>query len=223
MSDKFDALLIDAGTGNLHSVHNALLSLGYAIRITNRPEDLAQPARVILPGVGAFARFMDGLRAAGLAEPLRTAVLRGDPMLGICVGMQALFEVGEEMGQHPGLGLLPGKVVHFPPLGDLKVPHTGWNQILYEGSPPCLRTFLLALTLTLTIPTTALPLKRAMCWPAPIMGFNFPARCSVVLYRPSNSTLRKANRWDYVYWKILCECINSQKGQNVSIYCFSSH
>ena len=111
MSEKFDALLIDAGTGNLHSVHNALLSLGYAIRITSRPEDLAQPARVILPGVGAFARFMDGLRAAGLEEPLQTAVQRGDPMLGICVGMQALFEVGEEMGQHPGLGLLPGKVV----------------------------------------------------------------------------------------------------------------
>ena len=136
MSEKFDALLIDAGTGNLHSVHNALLNLGYAIRITNRPDDLAQPARVILPGVGAFARFMDGLRAAGLAEPLKTAVQRGDPMLGICVGMQALFEIGEEMGQHPGLGLLPGKVVHFPPLGDLKVPHTGWNQLLYEGENP---------------------------------------------------------------------------------------
>jgi glutamine amidotransferase len=136
MSEKFDALLIDAGTGNLHSVHNALLSLGYAIRITANPKDLDQPARVILPGVGAFARFMDGLRAAGLEEPLRAAVRRGDPMLGICVGMQALFEIGEEMGQYPGLGLLPGKVVHFPPLGELKVPHTGWNQLLYDGDAP---------------------------------------------------------------------------------------
>ncbi len=136
MSEKYDALLIDAGTGNLHSVHNALLSLGYAVRITSRPEDLVQPARVILPGVGAFARFMDGLRGAGLDEPLKTAVERGDPLLGICVGMQALFEVGEEMGQHPGLGLLPGKVAHFPPHGDLKVPHTGWNQLIIEGDSP---------------------------------------------------------------------------------------
>jgi len=126
---SYDALLIDAGTGNLHSVHNALLSLGYTIRITNRPEDLSVPARVILPGVGAFARFMAGLHANGLSEAIRAVVARGDPLLGICVGMQALFEVGEERGEHPGLGLLPGRVVHFPPLGELKVPHTGWNQL----------------------------------------------------------------------------------------------
>jgi glutamine amidotransferase len=132
MTEKFEALLIDAGTGNLHSVHNALISQGFAIRITNRAEDLARPARIILPGVGAFARFMEGLRANGLAEAVCTAVRRGDPLLGICVGMQALFEVGEEMGQHPGLGLLPGRVVHFPPLGELKVPHTGWNQLWPE-------------------------------------------------------------------------------------------
>ncbi len=136
MSDSLDALLIDAGTGNLHSVYNALLSLGYAIRVTNRPEDLATPARIILPGVGAFARFMDGLRAADLEQALTQAVHRGDPLLGICVGMQAVFEVGEEMGQHSGLGLLPGRVVHFPPLGDLKVPHTGWNQLWMEHDSP---------------------------------------------------------------------------------------
>jgi glutamine amidotransferase len=138
MTEKYDALLIDAGTGNLHSVHNALLSLGFAIRITNRPEDLARPARVILPGVGAFARFMDGLRTTGLCDPLKAAVSRGDPLLGICVGMQALFEVGEELGEHPGLGLLPGRVVHFPPLGSLKVPHTGWNQLTAQRASPLL-------------------------------------------------------------------------------------
>jgi glutamine amidotransferase len=136
MSADYDALLIDAGTGNLHSVYNALLSLGYTIRVTNRPEDLARPARVILPGVGAFASFMAGLRAAELEQALATAVQRGDPLLGICVGMQAVFEVGEEMGQHPGLGLLPGRVVHFPALGELKVPHTGWNQLWLERESP---------------------------------------------------------------------------------------
>ena len=139
MSEKFDALLIDAGTGNLRSVHNALLSQGYTIRITNRPEDLARPARVILPGVGAFARFMDGLRGAGLIEPIRAAVLRGDPLLGICVGMQALFEISEELGEYPGLALLAGRVVRFPDFPDRKVPHTGWNQLWFapgeSGSP----------------------------------------------------------------------------------------
>jgi imidazole glycerol-phosphate synthase subunit HisH len=138
MNASYAALLIDAGTGNLHSVHNALVSQGFDIRITQKPEDLVRPARIILPGVGAFARFMDGLRAAGLVEPLRAAVLRGDPLLGICVGMQALFEVGEEMGEHPGLGLLPGRAVHFPPLGELKVPHTGWNQLWCERESPLL-------------------------------------------------------------------------------------
>lgn len=142
MSSQHSAVLIDAGTGNLHSVLNALTSQGFNIQVTNRPEDLEQPARVILPGVGAFGRFMAGLESARLVEPLRMAARRGDPLLGICVGMQALFTLGEEMGTFPGLALLTGKVIHFPPLGELKVPHTGWNQLwpvhpspLFDGIP----------------------------------------------------------------------------------------
>jgi glutamine amidotransferase len=72
---------------------------------------------------------MDGLRQRGLVEPLRQVVQRGNPLLGICVGMQALFETGEEMGQFPGLGLLPGKVSRFIESSGVKVPHTGWNQL----------------------------------------------------------------------------------------------
>ena len=134
--ERYDALLVDAGTGNLHSVHNALLALGYAIRTSSDPDDLRTPARIILPGVGAFAAFMNGLHSQGLTGALREAVGRGDPLLGICVGMQALFETGEEKGMHPGLGLLPGRVPHFPDLGALKVPHTGWNQLHHDGSSP---------------------------------------------------------------------------------------
>jgi imidazole glycerol-phosphate synthase subunit HisH len=124
-----DALLIDAGTGNLHSVHNALLHLGYSILVTKDWRDLATSRKIILPGVGAFGRFMTGLNESGIVEPLKAAVERGDPMLGICVGMQALFDFSEEMGRHEGLGLMPGKVVRFPEFDDLKVPHTGWNQL----------------------------------------------------------------------------------------------
>jgi len=125
----YNALLVDAGTGNLHSVYTALTSQGFQIKITQNPADLLRPDRVILPGVGAFRGFMDGLANAGLGESLQTAARRGDPFLGICVGMQALFDYSTEMGQHPGLGLIAGQVERFPEFADLKVPHTGWNQL----------------------------------------------------------------------------------------------
>lgn len=137
--NSYDALLIDAGTGNLHSVHNALQVLGFNVRVTSDPADLAIPGRVILPGVGAFGSFIQGLRERGLVEPLQAACRRGDPLFGICVGMQALFEISEEMGEHPGLGLLPGRVVRFPDFPDRKVPHTGWNQLWFAPGSPLFR------------------------------------------------------------------------------------
>ena len=127
--NTYDAVLIDAGTGNLHSVQNALRSLGYTILVTGAPADVARPGRVILPGVGAFGSFMEGLRRDGLDEAVGAVVRRGDPLLGICVGMQALFESSAEMGLHAGLGLLKGQVLRFPDQEGLKIPHTGWNQL----------------------------------------------------------------------------------------------
>lgn len=122
-------VLVDAGTGNLRSVQKALESLGASVQRTDDPEAVRAGERVILPGVGAFGDFMDGLRARRLEPVIKEVAERGTPLLGICVGMQALFEVGEEMGQHPGLGLLPGRAVCFPGQPGLKVPHTGWNQL----------------------------------------------------------------------------------------------
>ena len=130
---KPDAVLIDAGTGNLHSVYHALCNLGFNILVTSSPADLEQDCRIILPGVGAFGNFMAGLQERGLIQPLRQAVEQGRLLLGICVGMQALFETSSEMGTHAGLGLLPGRVVHFPPLDPLKVPQTGWNRLWPQG------------------------------------------------------------------------------------------
>jgi glutamine amidotransferase len=137
--NSYDAVLIDAGTGNLHSVHNALVALGFRVLVTRRLEDLDRPGRVVLPGVGAFGSFMQGLRERGLAEPLKAVVRRGDPLLGICVGMQALFDLSEELGEHAGLALLPGRAVHFPGFVDLKVPHTGWNQLCFDEASPLFR------------------------------------------------------------------------------------
>jgi glutamine amidotransferase len=133
MSAQPEILLIDAGTGNLHSVEHALLALGARIRRISDPADLYQGGRIVLPGVGAFGKFMGGLQACALIEALQSIKQRGDPLLGICVGMQALFDASEEMGANAGLGILPGSVLHFPQTPGLKVPHTGWNQLLPQA------------------------------------------------------------------------------------------
>jgi glutamine amidotransferase len=121
--------LIDAGTGNLRSVHKAFERVGADVTICADPDKIASARRLVLPGVGAFGDFMRGLRERNMEEAIISYVRSGSPLLGICVGMQALFEVGEEYGRFRGLGLLPGKVIHFPPSDELKIPHTGWNQI----------------------------------------------------------------------------------------------
>jgi glutamine amidotransferase len=121
--------LVDYDLGNLRSVEKALETVGTDVQLTSDPDVILAAEKVVLPGVGAFGDGMVGLRRYGLVEVIKQVVQRGTPLLGICVGMQVLFEVGEEHGQHAGLGLLPGHVRHFE-RSDLKVPHTGWNQIL---------------------------------------------------------------------------------------------
>jgi glutamine amidotransferase len=129
-------ILIDAGTGNLRSVQKALEALGADVLRTDDPTRILGGKRVLLPGVGAFGRFMAGLRARGLDDAIRELVGRGIPLLGICVGMQALFDVSEEMGQHAGLSLLRGQVTRFAESLPVKVPHTGWNQIDVQIEAP---------------------------------------------------------------------------------------
>lgn len=124
-----DVILIDAGTGNLRSVQKALESVGANVERTDDPKKVLTGKRIVLPGVGAFGDFISGLRQRGLEEAVRDIVKRDIPLLGICVGMQALFDVGEEMGEHRGLSLLEGKVVRFAASLPVKIPHTGWNQV----------------------------------------------------------------------------------------------
>jgi imidazole glycerol-phosphate synthase subunit HisH len=124
-----DIILIDAGTGNLRSVQKALEAVGARVERTDDPKKVLSGKKIILPGVGAFGDFMSGLRVRDLEEAVKEVVARGVPLLGICVGMQALFDVGEELGEHKGLGLLEGKVVRFAQSLSVKIPHTGWNQV----------------------------------------------------------------------------------------------
>jgi glutamine amidotransferase len=132
MSDSSSITLIDAGTGNLRSVYKAVQQNGVPVHLTDSAEDVRRAAKIVLPGVGAFGDFMNGLRAKDLDQAVIEAARRGVPLLGICVGMQALFDIGEEMGEHQGLGLLDGRVVQFNTKIMLKIPQTGWNQIWIE-------------------------------------------------------------------------------------------
>ncbi len=134
-----EVVLIDAGVGNLYSVQKALEHVGARVHRTQDPDDVYRAPRLVLPGVGAFGDFMEGLRRHGLDQAVLEAVARGVPLLGICVGMQALFEVSHEMGTHQGLGLLAGEVLRFPEQPGLKVPHTGWNQIWVRRPSPLLK------------------------------------------------------------------------------------
>jgi glutamine amidotransferase len=129
-------ILIDAGTGNLRSVQKALESVGANVLRTDDPNKILTAKRIVLPGVGAFGDFMKGLRTRNLEAIIKEIAARGIPMLGICVGMQALFEVGKEMGTHDGLGLLKGGVIRFDKALGVKIPHTGWNQIEARNSAP---------------------------------------------------------------------------------------
>lgn len=124
-----DVVLIDAGTGNLRSVQKALESVGASVTRTDDPQLVLSGKKVVLPGVGAFGDFMAGLNARGLDDAVKKVAASGMPLLGICVGMQALFEIGEEMGDHEGLSLLRGTVVKFADSLSVKIPHTGWNQV----------------------------------------------------------------------------------------------
>ncbi len=130
--------LIDYGIGNLRSVEKALAAVGADVRLTEDPDQILAADKVVLPGVGAFGDGMAGLRARDLIEVLATIVARETPLLGICVGMQLLFEASDELGEHTGLGFLPGRVRRFRNSG-LKIPQTGWNQLLAKRDSPLLR------------------------------------------------------------------------------------
>jgi len=136
--------IIDYEMGNLRSVEKAFESLGFAARVSADPADIPRADKLVLPGVGAFADCVNNLRAGGFVAPLLVHVESAKPLLGICVGMQMLFDESEEFGRHQGLGLIPGRVVRFPSgmveNGErLKVPHMGWNTISFRQDAPLFR------------------------------------------------------------------------------------
>lgn len=130
--------IIDYGVGNLFSVCSSLDRIGESARIVKTEKEIEASDRIILPGVGAFGDAASKLRASGLDKVIIREAENGKPLMGICLGMQLLFDKSYEYGEHEGLGLIPGNVVAFegkiPP--NLKIPHIGWNALQLKGNSP---------------------------------------------------------------------------------------
>jgi glutamine amidotransferase len=134
--------ILDYGMANLRSVQNAFREAGHAARIVTTPQEIETCDRFVLPGVGAFADAVATLRDKGFADPIRKHIDSGKPFLGICLGLQMLFDVGYEDGEHRGLGILPGKCVRLEVdrTQSLKVPHMGWNQLHVRRRSPLMKS-----------------------------------------------------------------------------------
>src|SRR5262249_4178949 len=133
--------IIDYGMANLRSVQKAFEHNGVSAQIISSPDDVRNYDRIVLPGVGAFKDAIGTLRSKGFVDPLKAHIQKGKPFLGICLGLQMLFDVGYEDGEHAGMSVLPGKCVRFTcdaPPDHLKVPHMGWNQLQFQQNSPTL-------------------------------------------------------------------------------------
>ncbi|MEX0643032.1 MAG: imidazole glycerol phosphate synthase subunit HisH [Pirellulales bacterium] len=128
--------IIDYEMGNLRSVQKGFERVGHQAVITSDPAVLADAQKIVLPGVGAFRDAIGALRDRALVEPIRAAIGAGKPFLGICLGLQLLFDKSFEDGEYEGLGIVPGDVVKFRVPHEFKVPHMGWNQIAFHRRPP---------------------------------------------------------------------------------------
>ena len=129
--------IFDYGAGNLRSVENTLDSIGATYEIVSNADGLLQADKIILPGVGHFGQLIRSLDSLGVRETFRERIAAGVPFLGICLGMQALFEGSEEASELSGLGLYPGRVRRFA--AGARVPHMGWNELELQGQPRLLR------------------------------------------------------------------------------------
>ena len=128
--------VIDYGVGNLFSLQSSLACIGAEAQVTGDPNLLAEASHILLPGVGAFGDAAARLRESGLDQVVRQQAAAGKPLLGICLGMQLLFDEGLEYGTHPGLGLIPGQVVPMEGVvpSHLKIPHIGWNRLDFPAN-----------------------------------------------------------------------------------------
>jgi glutamine amidotransferase len=131
--------IVDYGMGNLRSVQKAFQKLGIPAEISQSPAEIARAEKLVLPGVGAFRDAIAELKTQQMVAPLRDHIAAGKPFLGICLGLQLLFDVSYEGGEWEGLGVVPGEVVRLEDQPGLKIPHMGWNELQIIGEPRVLK------------------------------------------------------------------------------------
>lgn len=133
--------IVDYGVGNLFSLESSFAAIGVPVAVTGDAKVLHEAERIVLPGVGAFGDAADKLRATGLDAAVKAEAAAGKPLLGICLGMQLLFEKSCEYGEHAGLGLIPGAVRSISEVipADYKIPHIGWNALIFKKPTPLFR------------------------------------------------------------------------------------
>ena len=125
-------VIVDYGLGNLYSIEQACIHVGYTPIVSGKKEDVINADYLILPGVGAFGVAMQSLKETGLIDPIKEYAKLGKPLMGVCLGMQLLFEESEEFGNHKGLGFIKGKITKFPEYIDnkkIRIPNIGWHKI----------------------------------------------------------------------------------------------
>jgi glutamine amidotransferase len=132
-------VVVDYGMGNLRSVQKGFERVGFNAVVSRDPRDIRNAERLVLPGVGAFPECMKNLSGYDLIDPIMEFLQSGRPFLGICLGLQLLFDESEEFGAHEGLKVIPGKVVGFERNMGLKIPHMGWNQVKFSKEVPIFR------------------------------------------------------------------------------------
>jgi imidazole glycerol phosphate synthase glutamine amidotransferase subunit len=193
--------LLDYGSGNLRSVHKALLKVGADVRIVQMPDKIGDARAMVLPGVGAFDDCITALRKQGLLEAAREFIKGGRPFLGICVGYQALFEKSEEFNScAAGLGIFKGSVIRFSEKHGLKIPQIGWNQLeIVKPDCPLFEVWPMAAT---SISSTAFIRNRwirALSQHARITAIPLHRPSGATMFSPRNFTRKKARR-------LVCNC-----------------
>ncbi len=201
--------IIDYGMGNLRSVSKAFEAVGHQAVVTRDPRVIGNASHVVLPGVGAFGDCMANVERYGLAEPIRTAIQSGKPFLGICLGLQLLFEESEEFGTHKGLGIIPGKVKRFAADQGLKVPHMGWNNVTIRATlSPVRRDPQRSRTGTLCIRFMSIPLHKTVAATTTDYGFDvclkYLAEQCGGLSVPSRKESGRRVTVDQKFWILAC-------------------
>jgi glutamine amidotransferase len=184
--------IIDYGMGNLRSVQKGFERIGHPATVTNDPAVVVRAAKVVLPGVGAFEDAIGELRRRELVNPIRQFIDSGKPFLGICLGLQLLFDVGYENGEHRGLGVIPGDVVRFQVPAEYKVPHMGWNRLEIRRPAPLLAgladgTHVYFVHSYYVVPRDASVIATETSYPAPFVSMIWRDNVVATQFHPEKS------------------------------------